>query len=225
MNGEQRPPITGRRRTLVLFIDRQIIKLAQYWLAAFNLLIGIYLFLPILAPVLMASGAPGLGRLIYLVYAPACHQLPQRSFFLGGPQANYTLDELCSLGEIDSDNPFELKQFLGSPRIGFKMALCQRDIALYGGLLLGGLLFGPLRKRIKPISLLVYGLLLLPMALDGGLQFIGLYESNWILRLLTGGLAGIATVWMLYPHIETAFIEVRWQAQTQVGKAQEKTNL
>ncbi|MBN1937232.1 MAG: DUF2085 domain-containing protein [Anaerolineae bacterium] len=216
---DQRPPVTGWQRDLVLFIDRQIIKLAQHWLAAFNLLIGVYLLLPILAPVLMASGAPRLGRAIYVLYAPACHQLPQRSFFLYGPQATFTLDELWALGEVDSDNPFVLKQFLGSAQVGFKMALCVRDVALYGGLLTGGLLFALLRKQRKPISLLVYGLCLLPMVIDGGTQLIGLRESNWILRLISGGIAGIATVWLLYPHIENAFDEVRWRAQTQVKKA------
>lgn len=220
MNG-QSPSIGGRQRRLVLFVDRQIVRLTHHWLAALNLLIGGYLLLPILAPVLMANGAEQAGRMIYVLYAPACHQLPQRSFFLYGPQLTYTLDELWALGEVNSNNPLVLKQYLGSPQVGFKMAMCARDIALYGGLLIGGLLFGILRKHIRPISLLVYALFLLPLVVDGGTQLIGWRESTWVLRLITGLIAGLGTIWLLYPHVEDAFKEIRWQAEGQIDKAQQ----
>jgi len=215
----KRPPVTGWQRSLVLFIDRQILGLSRHWLAAFNLLIAIYTLLPVLAPVFMAYGAPGLGRLIYILYSPACHQLPQRSFFLFGPKAIYMVDELWALGVIDKTDIFTLKQFAGSLQVGYKMALCERDMALYGGLLVGGLVFVFVRKRLRPLSLLAYGLCLLPMALDGGTQLLFLRESNWVLRLITGGLAGLSTVWLIYPYVEDAFNEVRWQAQKQVNKA------
>jgi hypothetical protein len=32
---------------------------------------------------------------------------------------------------------------------------------------------------------------------------------NWWLRLLTGLLAGFATVWLIYPHLDAAFAELR----------------
>lgn len=215
----QRSPVTGWRRNLVLFIDRQILGLSRHWLAVFNLLFAVYTLLPALAPVFMAHGAPGLGRLIYVLYSPACHQLPQRSFFLFGPKAVYGVDELWALGVIDKTDIFTLKQFAGSPQVGYKMAMCERDMALYGGLLVGGLVFVLARKRLRPPSLLVYGLCLLPMALDGGTQIFFLRESNWVLRLITGGLAGLSTIWLIYPYVEDAFNEVRWKAQQQVNKA------
>ena len=209
--------ITGWKRDLVLFMDRQIYRLSKRWLAVFNLLVGIYVLLPILAPVLLASGAPQLGYLIHILYRPACHQLPERSFFLFGPQLTYTLDELWARGAIsESDTILTRPKFLGSPEIGYKLALCERDIALYGGLFLSGLLFGLIRKRLEPLSLLGYGLCLLPLAIDGGTQLIMLRESNWILRVITGGLTGIASVWMLYPRLETAFQEIRQQANERV---------
>ena len=105
----------------------------------------------------MANGAPQIGKWIYVLYAPACHQLPQRSFFLFGSQTLYSVEELWALGLIPDTNLLTLKQFLGSVEVGFKMALCQRDIGLYGGLFVGGLIFAMLRKRLKPLPLLAFG--------------------------------------------------------------------
>ncbi len=213
-----RPPLSGWKKDLVLFIDRQVLALAKHWLATFNLLVGMYTLLPILAPILMANGAPQIGKWIYVLYSPACHQLPHRSFFLFGPQATYSIQELWALNLLPDTKLLTLKQFLGTPQIGFKIAICQRDIALYGGLFVGGLAFALLRKRLKPLSLLLYGLCLLPMVIDGGTQLIGLRESSWLTRTITGGLVGLASVWMLYPHVEMAFAEIRWRAQYQVDK-------
>lgn len=209
--------VTGRKRDLVLFLDRQIYYLARHWLAVFNTLLGIYVMLPLLAPLLMAAGAPQIGRAIYFVYRPACHQLPERTFFLFGPRASYTLDELWAMGLVDhADDIFARQRFLGAAQIGWKMALCQRDIAIYGALFVGGLLFGLLRTRLGPLSLLGYLLCLVPMFIDGATQLIGLRESTPLLRFLTGGLMGLATVWMLYPRLEDAFVEVREQANQRV---------
>lgn len=209
--------VAGRKRELVLFLDRQIYHLAKHWLAVFNTLTGLYVLLPLLAPLLMAAGAPQIGRLIYFAYRPACHQLPERTFFLLGPQASYTLDELWATGWVDrADDIFVRQRFLGAMQIGWKMALCQRDIAMYGSLFLGGLLFGLLRTRLRPLSLLAYLACLVPMFIDGGTQLVGLRESTPLLRVLTGGLLGFATVWMLYPRLEDAFADVRAQANRRV---------
>jgi uncharacterized membrane protein len=156
--------------------------------------------------------------LIYTVYRPACHQLPERSFFHFGPQTSYSLDELWAMGELSgTEDIFARQRFLGSVEVGFKMALCERDVALYGGLLVGGLVFGLIRRWLRPLSLLWYGICALPMAIDGGTQLFLLRESNWILRTLTGGLLGLASVWMLYPRLEEAFVEIRVQADERVG--------
>jgi uncharacterized membrane protein len=202
---------------LILTLDRWIYRFAKRWLALFNLALALYLFLPVLAPVLVAHGAPRLGRLIYTVYRPACHQLPERSFFLFGPQRVYSLDELHEAELVaPQDGPVERQRFLGTPGIGFKIALCQRDIALYGGMLAAGLVFGLVRKRMRPLKLWLFGLLLLPMGIDGGTQLLMLRESNWVLRILTGVLAGFACVWLLYPHLEGAFEDLRQQANQRV---------
>jgi uncharacterized membrane protein len=212
-----RPQIAGWRRDLVVWLDHQIYALSRHWLAIFNLLIAVYVLLPVLAPILMASGSPALGRIIYAVYRPACHQLPERSFFLFGPQASYSLDELWALGAVsDQDNIFTRQRILGTPEVGFKLALCQRDIALYGGLLAAGLLFGLVRERLRPLKLWLFGLFLLPMAVDGLTQLLLLRESTWLLRVVTGGLVGVGSVWLVYPHLETAFAEIRQQVRARL---------
>ena len=207
-----RPQVAGWKRDLVVFIDRQVYSCAKHWLAIFNLIIGLYLLLPILAPVLMVSGASPLGRAIYWIYKPACHQLPERSFFLFGPQTVYSLDELWALGAVsERDNIFTRQAIVGTPEVGYKLALCQRDIALYGGLFIAGLCFGLVRKRLRPLNLWIFGLCLLPMAVDGVTQLLFFRESTWLLRIGTGGLVGIASVWLLYPHLETAFADIHSQ--------------
>lgn len=42
---------------------------------------------------------------------------------------------------------------------------------------------------------------LVPMAIDGTIQFFGLRESTNIIRLLTGFLGGIGVILFLYPRI------------------------
>lgn len=212
-----RPQVTGWKRDVVVWLDSRIYGLARHWLAIFNVLLGAYVLLPLLAPTLMAGGGQQAGRLIYAVYKPACHQLPERSFYLFGPRITYTLDELQSLGLLSEDDDiFSRQRFLGAPGIGYKMALCQRDMALYGGMLVAGLLFGLVRKRLQPLKLWVFGLCLLPMAVDGVTQMFLLRESTWPLRVFTGGLVGVASVWLLYPHLENAFADLRQQANDRV---------
>jgi uncharacterized membrane protein len=212
-----RPQVTGWKRDVVIWLDSRIYGLAKHWLALFNALLGFYVLLPLLAPMVMSGGALQAGRLIYAVYKPACHQLPERSFFLSGPRSTYALDELQSLGVLSEDDDiFSRQRFMGAPGIGYKMALCQRDMALYGGMFVAGLLFGLVRKRLRPLKLWVFGLCLLPMAVDGVTQLLLFRESTWPLRVLTGGLVGVASVWLLYPHLEGAFADICRQANDRV---------
>jgi uncharacterized membrane protein len=87
---------------------------------------------------------------------------------------------------------------------------------LYGGLFVAGLAYGLVRRSIRPLSFLAYLLCLMPMAIDGGLQLFTAYESTPFMRVLTGGLVGVFSIWLLYPHLETAFAEIRLQANRRV---------
>jgi len=170
---------------------------------------------------LMHVGATGPGRLIYLVYSLTCHQLPERSFFLFGPQGVYTVVELEARGALPAGlNIFqrELLRFIGTPEVGYKVAICERDVAIYGTILLAGLLFALVRRwwgrngRPSPkLPLWAYALLLIPLFVDGATQLIGLRESTWLLRLLTGGLFGLATVALAYPYVQEAMDDVEHQ--------------
>jgi uncharacterized membrane protein len=85
---------------------------------------------------------------------------------------------------------------------GHQMAVCERCLAIYAAMGLLGLLFQMVRYRLRPITLWQYGLLALPMALDGFTQLFGWRESTWELRLLSGAIFGLGTVWYMYPQLE-----------------------
>ncbi len=200
-------PVTGRTRDLVILADKIIFQLARHWLALANLFWGLYVGLPWLAPLLMEAGWTTPAQIIYLIYRPACHQRPERSFFIGGPKAWYSMEELAAAG-VDVD-PFA--RAIGNEAVGWKVAFCQRDVAIYGSLFLGGLAYGLVRRRrgrwLLPFR--YYLLFLVPMGVDGTLQLFGLYESTWFLRTLTGSIFGLGTVLLAYPHLEDGFADIR----------------
>lgn len=80
------PAVSGRTRDVVVFIDKLIYHFAKHWVLVMGFFLGLYVFLPLLAPVLMASGFTGSSNLIYSAYRFTCHQLPSRSFFIFGHQ-------------------------------------------------------------------------------------------------------------------------------------------
>lgn len=213
-----RLPEGGWSGRLARRVDRGVAWLARHWLAVFNTLVGVFFALPFLAPVFMHVGLTGLGKLIYVAYSPTCHQLPERSYFLFGPQVVYSASQLEHLGAIPAGlNLFqrELLRWPGSAATGYKIAFCERDAAIYGTIFLAGLVFAFVRqrylrqgRRIPKLPLWVFGLLLVPMAVDGFTQLFGLRESDWVLRSITGFLFGLAIVWLAYPHVQDAMTDV-----------------
>ena len=221
------PPPEGRARTRAVGMTRAVGGFSRHWLAILNTIVFLYVGLPFLAPILMKAGADGPARLIYTVYSPVCHQLAFRSWFLFGEQAAYprTLagTSLTSYGEatgLDENDLAAARALVGDGRLGFKVALCERDVAIYGGILLGGLIFARVRGRVRPLPVwawLVFGVL--PMAIDGGTQLISgipiapagwaLRESTPLLRTATGLLFGLLNVWLAYPYLEESMAETR----------------
>ena len=199
-----------RVEKLTVFLDKLVFWLAKHWLLLVNLLIAVYAGLPVLAPTLMALGYTLPARIIYTVYKPLCHQLPQRSFFLFGPQLAYSLETLQKLLGPEKLAANSLaNSFIGNPALGYKMAYCQRDTAMYTSMLLAGMAFGLVRHRLRPLPFALYVVFLVPLGVDGLAQFFGFYESTWQLRTITGGLFGIATVWFAYPYLEAGMAEIR----------------
>jgi uncharacterized membrane protein len=79
---------------------------------------------------------------------------------------------------------------------GNQMPFCARDVGLFLGLVLGFGFAMFVRWKIHPVLVLVG---LVPIAIDGGLQFVSSYESTNPLRLATGTLAGLVLA-LLFAH-------------------------
>jgi uncharacterized membrane protein len=171
-------------------------RLAAHWLLGLNVVVGVFIAGALLAPVLALLGAQSAADALYEAYHLTCHQWAFRSFFLFGDQSVYSIGQLQQLG-VD---PFG---FVGHEDAGWKMAICERDFAIYASALVAGVAFA-FRRDTPPLGIKLYALLILPMALDGFSQLFGWRESTWQLRVLTGLLFGAASVWMLYPRFDSA---------------------
>jgi uncharacterized membrane protein len=232
--------LSPRQRSFVLATQRFVHWLAKHWLALANLFILVYVGVTFAAPVFMKLGWTGPARAIYTVYKPLCHQLAFRSLFLFGEKHFYARAEYEERYGLEdaawSDVFIHARDNIGDETLGYKVAFCQRDIAIYGALFLGGLAFGLLRRRgLRSMPLWLFILAgVLPMAIDGGTQFISLVipgfptrESVWQLRIITGALFGFAIAWLAYPYIQTGMDETRetlaqrygWNGQSRSGEA------
>lgn len=216
--------------------DRVMFWISKHYLALLNFAMLLYFGLPILAPVLMNAGATGPAKMIYTIYKPLCHQFGFRSFFLFGEQAFYPLSEAGIRGAITFEeatgisgleNPasysrVEARNFLGNETLGYKMALCERDMAIYTSIFLFGVLYALSGRRVKSLHWMLWIVIGLgPIGLDGFSQLFSQMEWSWLarvlpyrestplLRVLTGGLFGFATAWFAYPSIEESMSETR----------------
>lgn len=173
-------PPTNNGRSLGIRLNRVVYVFSRYWLLFTSLLIGAFTGLPWLAPLFMAGGWTGAAGAIYLFYSTQCHQMPQRSFFLFGDRIMYSLQTLQSVWQ-ESSNPLILRQFTGNPTMGWKVAWSDRMVYMYTALFVAGLLYWPLRRRIKPLPWWGLILFLLPMGIDGTTHMISDF---------TGGIGG-----------------------------------
>ncbi|MBK8795340.1 MAG: DUF2085 domain-containing protein [Anaerolineales bacterium] len=194
--------------TLTRAANGIVIGMARHWLAIFNIVWAIYLFTPFLAPLFMQMGWTAPARVIYAIYSVLCHQLPDHSYFLFGPTPIPQEPALIAGGMPQVASLLVERSFIGSPAVGWKVALCQRDVAIYAGVLLAGLSYALVRRRVRPLPFKVFLLLVIPMAIDGLTQLVGWRESNWLLRTATGALFGVAAVYLAYPYVEDAMQEV-----------------
>lgn len=173
-------------------VERLTYLISRNWILVAGLLLGIYAGLPFLAPVFMQLGWSGPARVIYVIYSFLCHQLPQRSYFLLGSKITYSLPEIQTAWRSTLD-PLVLRQFIGNPEMGWKVAWSDRMVSMFASLWLFGLLWWPLRRRLRPLPWWGLILLLLPMALDGTSHFVsdlfgigqGFRDSNIWLAALT----------------------------------------
>jgi len=163
----------------------------RHWMLVFSISYGLFVGLPFLAPVFMEIGWEVPARMIYFVYGFLCHQLSQRSFFLFGPHMMYDLPTIQAAWK-NTTNPLILRQFIGNPQMGWKVAWSDRMVSMYTSVLLVGWLWYPFRNRIKGLPFWGFILLLFPMFIDGSTHFIsdfaGLgqgfrYTNEWLATL------------------------------------------
>jgi len=172
--------------------ERIIYVLSRHWIIVFAIILGLYAGLPFLAPVFMKLGWDSPARVIYIIYSLLCHQLPQRSYFLFGPKLTYSLPEIQSTWKYTLD-PIVLRQFIGNSGMGWKVAWSDRMVSMFISVWLFGLLWWPLRRRLKPLPWWGLVLFLLPMALDGASHLVsdlagigqGFRDTNIWLAALT----------------------------------------
>lgn len=201
-----------------------------------SLIIIVFVGLSALPPVLAASGNYRSASFGYKIYSFLCHQLAFRSFFIDGDQYAYPR-ELANIenlktyeettGKTAEDIEFA-REFIGNGVMGYKLALCQRDVAIYLGLGAFGLIFHFTGRKIKHLRW-IYWLIIavIPIALDGGSQLPGLAEgwpawlptreSTPLLRMLTGGLFGIGTAWFVFPLMEDSVRETRFSLERKLS--------
>lgn len=172
------------------------VEYMKYLGYALYMVLVLLLLGPIFVAPFIAQGMPGLFNSLQDVYAPACHQLANRSlcYFADGSIGDCVQDSIDGIGRqriVHTDGDV----------LGYKFPVCARDVAIYGAMILGGLVFPFVRKvddKIAP-PLIYFIIALVPIALDGGTQLIGIRESTNDLRLITGFIAGIVVPFYLIP--------------------------
>lgn len=201
--------------------NRYSIWFNQYYILIFCGFLFLFILLAFLAPVFMKIKLDAPANLIYGIYKFFCHQLAFRSWFLFGQQSFYPriisgINTVKSYESATGDYQLNLefaRNFIGNEKLGYKVALCQRDLAIYSSLLIFGLIYYLSGKRIRPLPWYLWILIgLIPIGLDGVSQFGGLgidflswlpvRESTPLLRTLTGCLFGITTALFIFPLLE-----------------------
>lgn len=227
---EQRAKLAALDVNDISAADRFSLWMAKHWLLMVVLLFVFYLGLPVAAPMLMKAGANVPANIIYTAYSPLCHQLGFRSFFLFGEQPYYPRAAANMAGVItykqatglDENDLLAARAFKGNEKLGYKIALCERDVAIYGAIILFGVLFGLTGRKIPPLHWAIWLIFAIgPIGLDGFSQLFSQLpipaltallpyrESTPFLRLLTGFLFGFGTAWFGLPYVEESMRETR----------------
>ena len=207
--------------------------LSKHYMLVINLFLLLYVGLPFLAPVFKKAGWDVPAEVVYRIYRPLCHQWGFRSFYLFGEQITYPHEAAqipglitfeAATGITDQNDPGrqQARTFEGNLVMGYKIALCQRDLAIWGALLLFGLAFSATGRRVPPIHWMIWVIVgILPVGLDGFSQLFSQIPSTFIqsilpyrestpfLRVLTGFLFGFMTAWFGIPVIEESMAETR----------------
>ena len=222
MNTATTPP-SNFSQNLSRWFNQRILWLSRHWLAVANTFFFVYVGMPLLAPVLLATGFTKAANTIYQLYNMVCHQLPTRAYFILGEQV--PMCERCIaiyatlfaggvIFNIARVRPLPARWYLlfalpmaldgGS---AFVSELAQVvPLWIFWGLwtLLTGLVITGLylQKMLTWQVVIVFAGGFLALAY---LQFVGLRISNTPIRTLTAVIFGVGTVWFAYPILEDGF--------------------
>jgi uncharacterized membrane protein len=238
----------ARNKKAALRLNIWLLKLSRNWVKVAIVVIGIYVGLPVLAPVLVHFGLTGPAQLIYTLYSPFCHQFAFRSFFLFGEQTVYPraisgttlkpfeayVSALPQFASMDTsqwslDLIFAARAFLGNAQMGYKTALCERDMAIYAAMFCGALLYAhpKVRRKLRPVPVWLYLILgIAPIAIDGFSQLFSYPPFNWwparetlpVFRIVTGSLFGLMNVWLAFPFMELSMRDTRLQIEAKLAR-------
>lgn len=206
---------------------------SNHYMFILNFFLFIYVFFALLAPTFMKVGWQTPAKVIYKVYSPLCHQLAFRSFFMFGEQPYYPrglagVDGVITYGEATGFHENDIgiaREFIGNETLGYKMALCERDIAIYGAILMFGIVFSLTGKKMKPLPWYLWILIGIgPIGLDGFSQLLSqtglsifawlpIRESTPFLRVFTGAFFGLGTAWFGFPYLEDSVLDNRREMQ------------
>ena len=213
--------------------DRMSYWISRHYLAIFNLFLALYIGIPFLAPVFKKINWNGPAQVVYKIYSPLCHQWAFRSFFLFGEQAYYphaaagvpgvkTFEQVSGITDQNDPSRTQARLFEGTPQLGYKVALCERDVAIWGSLALFGLIYAASGRRFPKLHWIIWVLVgVFPIGLDGFSQLFSQIPSTFIqsllpyrestpfLRVLTGVLFGFTTGWFMFPLIEETMADTR----------------
>jgi uncharacterized membrane protein len=182
------------RNQSVSFKNKEIfiLWLVRHWIIVISCLFGLFVILPLMAPLLMAEGWEFPAKLIYWFYSYLCHQLPERSYFLFGPKISYTLSEIQSVWQNTTD-AIILRQFIGNSQMGWKVAWSDRMVSMFTSIWVFGVLWGVFKKKIIKLRWWMAFIFILPMAIDGTTHLIsdfaglgqGFRDTNVWLAIMT----------------------------------------
>lgn len=248
-------PVGPSNNSFAVLLNRWTLSASRHYLRWILLFIGLYALLPIAAPVFMHVGLTGPAQAIYTIYTPLCHQFAFRSWFLFGEQPAYpraaaNITDLKPYEAYSDDvnqgspSPINLsdwtqsmqllsKGFIGNERMGYKVAICERDIGIYGALFFGGLIYAIpyVRRRLRPVPLWLYFLLgIAPIGIDGFSQLLSeppfslwaVRETTPFFRTLTGVLFGLMNAWLAFPYLEQSAHEVVDEIQAKFEKRRQR---
>lgn len=159
-------------------------------------------------------GAAGTGYQSFEAYASQSEAFLEQYRFWSGlydsraPAPSATVD---GLGDFSIVQQFAARHFIGDRSFGYKTSLCARDLAIYTMIFVGGLIYRRYRWRIRPLPFWLYVFAGLgPVGLDGFSQLLSYppfefwpaRETAPMFRIVTGGLFGLMSAWLGFPHIE-----------------------